>query len=354
MAPRLELIDLRNAAVTAGEAHVPGAVLALDHLTYASWGRPLTLDQYLLRERRLRARPFALAGLRTWVLRDGDTVLASCETFESRLSLSPGRGAAPRHARAHGIASVFVEERHRGRGHASELLRGVHAELTRMGAAAAYLFSEIGAALYARLGYVARPLALRRFAAVDPTREAPHPEPVPWRFIGPEEIPALLLQRYAQGTGGRSPLWLEATPAQLDWHVERGAFYAELLRGKRPAIVGARAGEAFALWTPELRSDAGGVLRVLMLYPGPRLFPAGARLEPRSPEAADLRSVLHGARAAATALGLGSVELWENPASATYLRGGAPGPASDVPMMLPLQPGLRADDWIDYERCHWL
>lgn len=349
---KLELFDLRSLPITGGEAQAPEAVVALDRLTYPSWGQGLSVEQYLQRERRLRAQPFCRAGLRRWVLRDGDQVLASCETLESQLS-QLGAGGALRHGTAHGIASVFVEERLRGHGHASELLRRVHVELKQLGAGCAYLFSEVGPTLYEKLGYVARPLFLRRFAAVDPSREQPH-NPAPWRFVQAGEVAALLAERYAHKNGGHSPLWLQASPAQLDWHLHRGAFYAEVLKRRPVHSVGARAGEAFALWTPDWKGDPRGLLRILMLYPGARLLQAGARLEPRSTEAADFRNVLHAARAAALEMGLAAVELWENPVSAAFLRGGAREVAGDVPMLLPLQTGVRAQDWIDYERCHWL
>ncbi len=56
----------------------------------------------------------------------------------------------------------------RGKGYASILLQRIHERLRGEGALCMYLMSEIGPTLYERLGYVARPLRICRFAAADP------------------------------------------------------------------------------------------------------------------------------------------------------------------------------------------
>src|SRR5205823_4173363 len=58
----------------------PPGDAARDALTFASWGSPLSLAQYLERERRLWRHPFS-RGLVRWVLRDGGVDVASCETY---------------------------------------------------------------------------------------------------------------------------------------------------------------------------------------------------------------------------------------------------------------------------------
>jgi hypothetical protein len=91
-----------------------------------------------------------------------------------------------------------------------------------------------------------------------------------------------------------------------------------------------------------------------MLYPGARLYAAGLIDNPRSPEAAAVRDVMHAARDEAGSLGLSAVEIWENAENPGWLRGGLPLPAADLPMLLPLSPGISADDWLDFEYAHWL
>jgi GNAT superfamily N-acetyltransferase len=345
---QLDAIEIKTLPVHAGEAQVPDEVVAIDRLTFTSWGGGLTLEQYLERERRLRACAYS-RGLRQWVLREGNELLASCESYAVPFVLSGADGSRQRSGLGHGIASVYVEARLRGRGYAGELLRRTHDRLRSEGALCAYLMSEIGPSLYSRLGYVARPLRLCRFAAVDPAREAPHPED--WTWLTEADVAARLQTAFGATSGVPRPgLSVETTPAQIEWHLLRGRFYAEKLQRKPAVRVGAAAGEAFVLWQPEYRR---GALQVLALWPGRVLWREGQR-DPRSREAADLRNVLHAARAAATDLGLSTVEIWETPRSATFLRGGARIEAKDLPMLLPLAPGVRAEDWTDYERAHWL
>lgn len=345
---QLTAIEVKTFPVHAGEAQVPDEVVAIDRLTFTSWGGGLTLDQYLERERRLRACDYS-RGLRQWVLRQGSELLASCESYAVPFVLAGADGSRHKAGLGHGIASVYVEARLRGRGYAGELLRRIHDHLRTEGALCAYLMSEIGPTLYERLGYVARPLRLCRFAAVDPSREAPHPKE--WTWLGEADVPSRLATAFGAASGVPRPgLSIETTPAQIDWHLARGRFYAQKLQRKTATRVGAAAGEAFVLWQPEYRR---GVLQVLALWPGRTLWREGQR-DPRSPEAASLRNVLHAARAAATELGLSSVEIWETPRSATFLRGGARVDTKDLPMLLPIAAGVRAEDWTDYERAHWL
>jgi GNAT superfamily N-acetyltransferase len=353
-APTLRLLDCRQLPLhpqRPDEVVVPPPLDALDRHTYASWGDGLSLDQYLGRERQLRASAFSRRRLRTWLLCDGDSpsaaILATCETYAVELFAGDKPGVG------HGIATVFVEPARRGHGYASQLLTLLHAELQKEGALASYLFSEIGPALYQRLGYVERPLSLRRYAAAEPG-ESHGPTP-PWQLLSDDDLAPALQARHCPA----QPLRFALHADQVLWHVARSRFYAALLGQPPLRAVGARVrgGDALVLWAPEYRvgkGGPGGVLRLLLLYPGARLAAAGASFDPRSDDAAALRNVLHAARAVACDLGLPAIELWENPQNAGYLRGGVRTDSPDLPMLRPLQPGLRGKDWLDYERVHWL
>lgn len=346
----LEMVDCRNLAPRAPESdgapqvEVPPAVVALDQETHASWGGGLTLPQYLQRERVLRAVPFARRGLRTWILRsDAGAAVASCESYETDVGVAGKRGLG------HGIASVYVPHAHRGHGYASQLLTGVHDVLRKEGVLLCFLMSEIGPTLYARLGYAGRPLFTRRFAAADPKET--HGAAPPWELLGEAQVAGALASR-------RLPvrsLTVEASPEHVLWHMARSRFYASVLGRKAGQHVGAvaRGADAMALWAPDYRDD---ILRILTLYPGSRLSAPGAVFEPRSPEGEAVRNVLHAGRAVAAELGLSAIELWENPLSSAYLRGGVRTEGKDVPMVLGLQgqPKVRGDEWLDYERAHWL
>ena len=65
--------------------------------------------------------------------------------------------AGGRDARVLGIGAVFTKESERGKGHAPALIRAMTAEARDLGYAAAILYSDIDAAYYARLGFVALP-----------------------------------------------------------------------------------------------------------------------------------------------------------------------------------------------------
>ncbi|MEP7125107.1 MAG: GNAT family N-acetyltransferase [Byssovorax sp.] len=77
-----------------------------------------------------------------------------------------------REARVMGIGAVFTKDSERGRGHAPALIRAMVAEAAELGYAAAILYSDIDAAYYARLGFVALP-AVDCFALVEALPAAP-------------------------------------------------------------------------------------------------------------------------------------------------------------------------------------
>lgn len=346
---------------TLPEVVSPDEAIALDTRTHAAWGNVLSLPQYLQRERVLRASPFSQAGLRAWVLQRDGVLLASCETYACPVQVAAaGRGAGGEgllRGVGHGIASVYVDTAQRGHGYASELLRRVHETLAREGALLGFLWSEIGPTLYGRLGYVVRPLSLRRYAAAP--KEESHGAVPPWQFLRPAEVPAALAGRQLGGRG--LSYSVEIAWPQIDWYLRRAAFYSRCLGRPLSPYVAAQAGDALAVFCPDFVAQ---VMRVLTLYPGARLARAGAVFEPRSPEGENLRNVLHAARTVAGQLGLAQIELWQNPLNAGYLRGGVHlqgEQVKDLPMVALLSPtlpgartALRADDWQDYERGLWL
>lgn len=191
---------------------------ARDVLTASAWGKQLTTEQFLLREAGLRAHPFAKQHMRTWLWVDAGGVVCSCETFEV-----PARRGS-RLGRAFVIASVFTEPSLRGKGHAVSLINAVCEHLARRDdALAVTLFSEVGARIYERAGFVAQPSwdvmlplktsvlpmvtsGVKQSAAV----EAPPPE------------------------GADDAVQLELTVEQCDWQVERERLYANALN--RPPV----------------------------------------------------------------------------------------------------------------------
>jgi GNAT superfamily N-acetyltransferase len=303
-----------------------------DALTYVEWGPLLTPEGYAARERRLRAHPWARADMRTWLLCTEDgAVLASCETFRTDSFLRAPDGAlVPGDSFA--IASVFTEERLRGRGYATRLMDLLAAELERQPRThAALLFSDVGPRLYARSGY----------------RELPawdwHLSPAPG--APGESVDGLLGEAdVARGLARMRrpdvPFFFWPTPARLDWHLERGRIYVEHLGCSLPASCGATVGDSTALWGLVGRSAE---LTVLML-------------DARSP--ADATALLEAARREASRSGLSRVVLWEEPDLAPLLPlvKGATRVAREgsLPMVRPLRPDLPASPLLPVPRGLWV
>jgi len=298
-----------------------------DQATFEAWGGPLPVESYLAAEARLRAQPWSRAVSSLWLLGSeaGGTV-CSCETYrmDSRFLGEPGH--------TYGIASVYTDPAHRRRGHSTTLLaelgRALRAQDPR--AQAMVLFSDVPARVYQAAGFAPRPAVSLGYPAL------------PGDPAGP--VDQLLDQAGAGAALARIPprpgrFALEPVPAQVDWHLEREAIYAQCLGRPRPPAWGARAGAGTALWSAD---DLGGQLLLLALH---------------APAAAEAAALLACAQRVAGAAGLGRAALWTQP-------GPEPGtPASredrsarhdSIPMIRPLDPRLRPEDWTWIPRAVWV
>ncbi len=304
-----------------------------DLLTFSAWGPPLTPEAYAGRERRLRAHPWAAAEMKTWLLcaEDG-AVLASCETFRTDSFLRAADGSLVP-GDSFSIASVFTEERLRGQGHATRLMDLLAAELARASPRvhAALLYSDVGAALYARSGYRALP-------AWD------------WRLSPTPGEPGERVERLLQETDVAEALARMRRPdapylpwpsaLQVDWQLERERIYCEELARPRPQAHGATVGPSTALWAA---TPKDGELKVLML-------------DARS--AQDAEALLEAARRVAHRVGAQRVVVWEEPATAPLLAR-IPGASrvareGSLPMVRPLREGLPPLDAVPVPRALWV
>jgi GNAT superfamily N-acetyltransferase len=296
-----------------------------DRLSNDVWDAHLTPAQFIEREERLRQHAWSRAAFTSWLLRDDDdTILSSCETYRMR-SFFDGTASD-----SFGIASVFTEPALRRRGHATRLMDLI-IERVRQDSPAAHatlLFSDVGAPIYERSGYRARP----SFDLVFP--------PLP----GTLTAEALLDDHAALAAFAALPppeerfvVW--PSREQLDWHLERGRIYATLLERPRLPYAGARSGDALIVWSPDWKRDR---LQVLLLAAS------------RSHEAEALVQV---ARRCAAAAELNEVRLWAEPWGfwgRDDLGGDRVARRDSLPMLAPLSPSLTPEMWQRIPRAVWM
>ena len=299
--------------------------IARDRLAWSAWGGRLSVEQFLQRERRLRAHPWAAGGMVTWLwVDDHGAPLASCETFTSASYLDGVQ------ARSYAVASVFTEPALRGQGHASRMMDALVAEIRSSDPSAhsITLYSDVGEAIYARSGFAGGPAFDWEFEPCEGS-----PEAAVERLIGEADLPAL-----APPAGERFLIWPDR--AQIDWHLARERFYAEALQRRRDGACGAVVGGSLALWAADFKNDQ----LVLLLLSGPTR--------------AAVELLVLAARQVAHRLALPRVSLWEHEPLAPWLAalpGGRRCPRDgSLPMILPLQPALRPEHWRLRPRALWV
>ncbi len=285
--------------------------LERDRLTASVWGRGLaSVDDFLERERVLRAHSFAARCMRTWLLTEGAAVLASCETFEVR----GWRDGRP--GRAFVVASVFTEPSLRGKGHAVALLEAVSSRLSsEPNAMAVVLFSEVGASIYQR----ARFTLIETHDVVMDARAGAASVSTSGSVVGSSTV----------GSGVR----LEVSTEQADWHVERERFYAKALERRAPRAHRAQRGASELCVVASFQTNELHVLWYRFESPG------------------DVGPLLRWAAAEAAFCSLARVRLWETePFSVPPGAARLPRP-DELPMIRPLDGG--APDWMAIERGSW-
>ena len=284
-----------------------------DRLTAGVWGGGLSLEQFCRREQVLRGHPWTTAVMKSWWWARGGLALASCETFELPGSVAGRRGTSRL------IASVYTEPALRGAGHASAMLRALAEDSRAAGCQALVLFSEVGVALYGRLGFIPMPA----FDVVLPARRSSR------GVLPPCNQPE---RSFVEGS---EVLALDRTKGHLDWQLERERFYAQTLGRPRPTTASACSGAASIGWTAYYKTDE---LQVLWL---------DADEGTRGP-------LLEAAQHAAWEAGLKQVRVWDTGRGEWAARASEAVVMSrddEVPMFLPLTEQIAR--WQPIERGMW-
>jgi GNAT superfamily N-acetyltransferase len=292
---------------------------ARDRIAYEAWGELLTTEQYVQREERLCAHPWAQETMRCWAWRDGDgEILSSCETYRMASAVDGVRGET------WAVASVFTVPALRGRGHARAMMDALVTRARADGAQASTLFSDVGAPIYEKSGYVARPADDLVFP------------PAPGDSA--RTIDALV-ERVGEIEPYVDDFSIWPTAAQLDWHLERGRAYAALLGRPSLSSVGARAGDGVAYWAADWKND-----RLLVIW-----LDAG--------RAHEAEALVQAARQVASAAKLREVRLWAQPwpfPGRSDLGGDRVRRVGSLPMIAPLIPSVSAEMWTQIPRAVWV
>jgi len=249
-----------------------------DQLTFPEWGQSLRLDQFLKREQRLRAHPWAASGMKTWFLLDSrGEVLSSCETFKM---------TCVNEGIAQGIASVYTEPRFRKRGYAARMITALTDTQSPLKETQAWiLFSEIGESLYRSFGFQRRPSFDRSF------QPSPHLQSIgDLRLLAESDLPDF----WKTVTPILHGFIIWPTSSQLDWHLERARIYSDHLKRASAPYCGATLNESILIWAVDFKSQN---LRVLFF---------------RSAIVHEAEALLSKACAVAHQLGLRGVLAWES------------------------------------------
>ena len=171
----------------------PAAHEAVLDQTYPQWGEGLTRHAYGAWNRAQMNTPWGRAHLERVTLVDEGRILSSAKRYQFEAVIGGVAG------RVLGLGAVFTPPDVRGQGHAGRLIREMLGDAERNGASCALLFSEIGAAYYERLGFIAVPRSLVSVLM----KEKPGAPATYIRAGEPDDLPFIseITMTYAQGAG---------------------------------------------------------------------------------------------------------------------------------------------------------
>ncbi len=313
-----------------------------DRLTFHEWGQALpNAEAFQLREVRLRAHRYSRQAMQTWMLTDdAGTVLSSCETFRMNSHLGTG-SKETNQGSTYGFASVYTELCHRGRGYASEMMRQVVDRIRRDDSSthSFILYSEVGAAIYERLGFVQCPSYDRVFPPLPENKSISKFAPKllthdtftnPWNDLRPSHD---------------LPFTVWPSALQLDWHFERERTYASLLDRSLPKFCGAMNEGGILLWAIDFKME---ILRGLVLV----------SCSDNSLSTENVDALIAEAQLQATDLSLKEVRIWESDGFSGWDRMKQESERvhrdDGLAMILPATKNLKPQDWTFIPRALWV
>ncbi len=185
--------------------------------TYAVWDEGLSRRAYAQWNAAQARLPWARGRLdRLALVGDGGELLATLKRYRHEVVLDGGPVVMC------GLGAIFTPEPLRGRGHATRLIEHVLDEERGRGAALAGLFSEIGPAMYARLGFSPVPFDE---VTVGVTRQGGSPAMLV-RAGDDRDLPAIAQIHATRAEGVRFSL--RKTPPSLQFALARRRLFAGL------------------------------------------------------------------------------------------------------------------------------
>lgn len=249
----------------------------------SAWCPALTIEQFLAREDRLAAHPWARERMRTWILVSpaelelggeehlSDHALASLETFRQD-AIGPGneRGSI------YGVASVFVAPELRGRSYATRLCSAIRQRLKEEdpGAFGAVLYSDVGPSIYAKAGFAAPPAPpvshLFRFRDDPDSHSRAEAAAGGVEWLTRDSIGAVVdsLAAEVAETASGDELIVLPSSGQILWLLEREVAVAEQLSRGPLSSCAARCAGSLVVWTADMAKEKC-YLKILLVKAGP-------------------------------------------------------------------------------------
>jgi len=227
----------------------PADILTLMRESHGVWGRAMSVEAYTEFNLAQLATPWGQTHYRFFVLREGSTVEVGLKFYTLELR---GRGAS---YSVGGIGGVYAMRSSRGRGQGTALLQAVLDLAAREGLQLAQLFSDIGTAYYARLGFVV-PSQKRDEQSWEWSAYPSESGRSPYAMVRdatPDDLPTLVqLHRLHEA---ESAVFLDRDLCRWQHVLERERLCSRLMNASEPEVVVAGHGlsiDAYGIWKPEL------------------------------------------------------------------------------------------------------
>ena len=266
-------------------------------LNAEDWRGPLTLEQYMKREKHLMAQDLTKSGKEIgWILTSTSLpkddqghrpILASCETIPSQAYVA--KDGSLTKTLVHGLGSVFTRPEHRGKSYASRMMKELGQTLQTCqqpnGDRSLFtvLYSDIGREFYSRLGWKAFPsthirLSPLKFATYNEMKQS-LPAVQELRSSDLSTIPTTeyvqeALLASSRSTPGVSHVAIAPDVAHFKWHHAREEFVSKALGhsiSEHKGVVHAESGVAL-IWSRTFAADKNAyTLHVLHVAVPPQL-----------------------------------------------------------------------------------